>query len=126
MITLQSKGSFNNTYRFLEFLNRKEYFKRLNEYGQKGVDALSAATPKKTGLTAASWSYEIKEKLNGLEIIWTNSNKTENGIPIVILLQYGHGTSGGAYVQGRDFINPALKPIFDQIADDVWKEVTDA
>ena len=123
MIKLSSKGSFKKSYRFLEFLFRGEYLRRLNEYGQKGVEALAAATPKATGKTAASWGYEIKEKLNGITITWTNNNLTSTGIPVAVLIQYGHGTRRGAYVQGIDYINPALAPIFSEIADSIWKEV---
>ena len=125
MIKLSSKGSFKKSYRFLEFLNRGEYWRRLNEYGQKGVDALSAATPKASGRTAASWGYEIKEKLNGITITWTNNNLTSTGIPVAVLIQYGHGTRHGAYVKGIDYINPALAPIFLDMADSIWEEVVE-
>ena len=123
MITISSKGSFDNTYRFLGFLHRREYLKSLDSFGRMGVEALSSSTPKRTGKTAASWGYEIKRKLNSIQIIWTNSNLTTQNTPVAILIQYGHGTKSGAYVQGIDYINPALAPVFDDIADKIWKEV---
>lgn len=95
----------------------------LKKYGEQGVKALSEATPKDTGKTAASWSYKISNTSKGFKLDWTNSN-TNQGVNIALIIQYGHGTSTGAYVQGRDYINPALKPIFDEIANAVWKEVT--
>lgn len=94
----------------------------LNKYGQRGVEALSHATPVDTGKTAASWSYEIQESDNSIEIIWSNSN-VNKGLNIAILLQYGHGTRNGGYVVGRDYINPALQPLFDELADKAWEEV---
>lgn len=97
----------------------------IEAYAQKGVEALAAATPVDTGKTAASWSYEIQSKNDILTITWKNSNEAD-GIPIVVLLYYGHGTPQGHYVKGRDFITPAIRPVFDEIADKVWKEVTDA
>lgn len=123
MITLTSKGDFHKTYNFLKKLSRKDLTTTLNKYGEIGVQALAAATPIDTGLTANSWGYEVKAGKNSATITWTNSN-VNRGIPIVILIQYGHGTGTGGYVQPRDFINPAMKPVFDQIADDAWKEVT--
>ena len=93
-------------------------------YGQRGVNALAAATPKDTGLTAASWYYEVERTDNDLAIYWKNSN-TNNGVNIAVILQYGHGTNGGGYVRGIDYINPALRPIFEEIANDVWEEVTE-
>ncbi|HNX63451.1 MAG TPA: HK97 gp10 family phage protein [Candidatus Limiplasma sp.] len=95
----------------------------LTLYGQAGVEALSAATPKDSGETAGSWSYEIVQKPTGVAIVWSNSNMND-GANIAVLLQYGHGTRNGGYVQGVDYINPALKPIFERIANEAWKEVT--
>lgn len=95
----------------------------LEKYGREGAKALENATPVKTGLTAASWSYRVEKNGNGYSVSWFNGN-VSNGIPIVILLQYGHGTTGGTYVQGVDFINPALAPIFEKLAEAIWKEVT--
>ena len=122
MIRIKVKGNTNRTEAFLR-RNHKVPIGRLNYYGQLGVDALSSATPVKTGLTAASWSYEIIEKEYSTSIVWKNSNIVD-GYPIAILLEYGHGTRNGGYVQGIDYINPALQPIFDKLADEAWAEVT--
>lgn len=123
MISFEHKGDFKKTLTFLERVTRVSIDSVLHRYGREGVNALSQATPVNTGQTAGSWNYEIENVNGSYSIYWTNSNTT-SGIPIVILLQYGHGTRGGGYVQGRDFINPAIKPIFDNIADKVWREVT--
>lgn len=123
MISFEHKGDFKKTLTFLERASRLSVDSVLHRYGREGVNALSQATPVNTGQTAGSWNYEIENVNGSYSIYWTNSNTT-SGVPIVILLQYGHGTRGGGYVQGRDFINPAIKPIFDNIADKVWKEVT--
>ena len=121
MIKLTAKGSFRNSERF--FTNSKqlgEKFRQImDRYGRQGVDALQSATPQDTGETAKMWSYSINNW--GLE--FSNSNDNQ-GIPIVILIQYGHGTRNGGWVEGRDYINPAMQPIFDEIADSAWKEVT--
>lgn len=117
------KGDFKKTEKFLEgakVFNIKPLLKR---YGEAGVRALASATPKDTGKTASSWGYEIQTDQTGARVIWTNSNIVD-GYPIAILIQYGHGTGSGGYVQGRDYINPALRSIFDQLADAAWKEVT--
>lgn len=108
---------------FLKSVTNPNLFSKLQDYGQQGVHALSANTPVDTGLTADSWRYEVENKKGQHSIYWINDN-TVNGVPVVILLQYGHGTRGGGWVQGEDFINPVIRPLFDQIADDVWKEVT--
>jgi len=100
-------------------------FNNLDRYGQAGVDALSSATPLDSGETASSWGYRIKKRKNSVVIEWTNSNVVD-GVPIAVILQYGHGTRNGGYVQGRDYINPAIRSIFDQIAADVWKEVSNS
>lgn len=123
MISFEHKGDFKKTLTFLERVTRVSIDSVLHRYGREGVNALSQATPVNTGKTAGSWNYEIENVNGSYSIYWTNSNTT-SGVPIVILLQYGHGTRGGGYVQGRDFINPAIKPIFDNIADKVWREVT--
>lgn len=117
------KGDFKKTEKFLrgaKVFNVKALLKR---YGEAGVRALAAATPKDTGELASSWGYVIQTDRTGASIIWTNS-KIVDGVPIAIILQYGHGTGGGGYVQGRDYINPALRDIFDQLAEAAWKEVT--
>ena len=122
MIKISIKGNFKNIERFFDGAkNRLPQRIRsvLDRYGLQGVAALQAYTPKDSGETANSWKYEIFN----LGIAWSNTNVTSNGTPIAILLQYGHGTKNGGYVQGRDYINPALQPIFDEIADNCWKEV---
>ena len=111
----------HKTEKYLEKLKQKEYMDLLNDWGQKGVEALYQATPKRTGLTASSWSYNIEYKKDEIILSWSNSNKTKDGDPIAILIQYGHGTGRGTYVKGIDYINPAIKPIFDSIADEIWK-----
>lgn len=122
MIVVKHKGNFNKTERFLQRARKTDILSILDRYGQMGVEALRNATPFDTGMTAASWGYEIEYARRGYSITWTNSN-VQDGVPIAILLQYGHGTRNGGYVQGRDYINPALAPIFDAIAEEAWKEV---
>jgi hypothetical protein len=122
MITFKQSGSFANLERFLNKNKNENYASVLSKYGERGVLALMSATPVRSGLTAESWGYEIVENSGGISINWTNSN-TNKGIPIAILLQYDHGTGTGGFVQGVDYINPAIQPIFDEIADGVWREV---
>ena len=123
MITITQKGSFKNTERYLARLKTAELYAVLGKYGSLGVNALSNATPTESGLTAASWSYTIEQRTGYYSIRWHNSH-IEDGIPIAVILQYGHGTGTGGYVQGRDYIMPAIRPIFDQMANEAWKEVT--
>jgi hypothetical protein len=123
IINFTEKGSFNNIERYLRRLSTLDLSSVLNHYGALGVDALSNATPVDTGLTASSWYYEIVQRPGYYSIRWYNSHVVE-GRPIAILLQYGHGTGTGGYVEGRDYINPAIQPIFDQIASDIEKEVS--
>lgn len=118
-------GSTKRTQTFLRKVQTQEIYAGIESLAQRGVDALRLATPVESGLTAASWSYEIERKAGAIIIRWINTN-TIDGANVVILLQYGHGTGTGGYVAGRDFINPALKPIFDDIANEVWKKVTSA
>ena len=122
MITRSVSGNFKRTRGLLKSASRASIRSILNKYGRKGVEALSEATPKDTGDTAASWSYEVEYTADGANLYWKNSN-INDGVPIALILQYGHGTGTGGYVQGRDYINPALQPIFDQIAESAWKEV---
>jgi hypothetical protein len=122
-ITVQAIGSFANTQRFLQRLSKGDIFALLNKYGPIGVRALASATPNETGETANSWSYEIRQEKGTHQIIWKNSHVI-SGVNIAIILQYGHGTGTGGYVQGRDYINPAMRPIFDQILADVRRVVT--
>lgn len=122
-ITVEASGSFGNTVRFLQKMARGEIQQILNKYGPIGVAALSAATPTDTGETAHSWTYEITRAKGGYSIVWKNTHVV-NGANIAILLQYGHGTGTGGYIQGRDYINPAMRPIFDQMLADIRRAVT--
>ena len=123
LVTFKNRGDFSKTDKFFNRLLRRDYLNVLEKYGQQGVAALSASTPVKTGKTASSWEYIITHTPTESKIEWVNTNVVA-GTNVVILLQYGHGTKNGGYVVGRDFINPALKPIFDKMADEAWKEVT--
>ena len=123
MITLKQKGDFNNTEKLIKQSLSDEWTRILDHYGREGVDALRYATPKDTGRTADSWTYDIVIKDGTVTIEWYNSHMNK-GVNIAILLQYGHATGTGGYVQGTDFINPALRPIFEEIAEKAWKEVT--
>lgn len=123
MIHFRHTGDFSKLTRFMERAKEAVRLGDLNKYGRAGVAALSSATTVDSGETAASWYYEITNKNNTITISFHNSN-IQNGVPIAILLQYGHGTGTGGWVQGRDYINPAIQPIFDQIAEYAWKEVT--
>lgn len=123
MISISSSGSFDNTLRFLTGASRLDISGILQSAAQRGVNALATATPEESGLAAASWDYEITRSGGGVTITWLNTD-VENGFPVAIMLQYGYSTGTGGYVAGRDYINPAMRPIFDKIADDVWKAVT--
>lgn len=123
MFRFRQRGDFSKTEKFLKKSFGRDYLDVLEKYAQQGVAALSAATPVDTGLTAISWEYEIIQNDSAISIIWKNLNE-HNGVNIAIILQYGHGTRNGGYVQGIDYINPALKSIFDEMADAAWKEVT--
>ena len=125
MISVTSNGSWAKTSSFLQAMQNMNILSILERYGQEGVSALSAATPLDTGLAASSWNYEVGRSGAGYFINWMNTD-VENGFPVVISLQFGYGTGTGGYVHGRDFINPAMRPIFDQISNDVWKVVTSA
>ena len=123
MITFRQKGDFSKLSRYLERLREAAKIGVLDKYGRAGVDALKSATPVKSGKTASSWTYEIERKNGSVSIIFNNTN-IKKGVPIAIILQYGHGTGTGGWVQGRDYINPAIQPIFDKLADEAWREVT--
>lgn len=123
MITFSSKGNFKKTFSFMERAKEVVHLGNLDKYGREGVAALAAATPIDSGKTASSWVYEIVREAGSASIIFSNTNVV-NGEKIAVLLQYGHGTRNGGYVVGRDYINPAIQPIFDKIAEDAWKEVT--
>jgi hypothetical protein len=122
-IKITQKGSFDNTEKYLARLKKLQVDAILNKYGTIGQNALSNATPAETGLASQSWYFDTVNKPGYYSIRWYNSD-VENGFPVVIGIQYGHGTGTGGYVQGRDFIMPAIRPIFDQIAEEVWREVT--
>lgn len=124
VVRLTLGGSTAKTQAWLKRMQSANLYSDLERLAERGVAALEAATPKDTGLTASSWSYEIENSGGKTTIYWLNSNKTDTGIPIAILLQYGHGTGTGGYVQGRDYINPAIQSVMDEIANDVWKKVT--
>lgn len=123
MISFRQKGDFSKLSRYLERVKEAAKIGVLDKYGRAGVDALSSATPVESGTTANSWSYEIIREKGSVAIEYHNTN-INKGVPIAIILQYGHGTGTGGWVQGRDYINPAIRPIFDRIADEAWKEVT--
>lgn len=122
-VSFTHSGDLNRTTAFLESMQRLDILRTISRYGQEGVNALASATPVDTGLAASSWSYGVQQTRGGFSIAWSNYD-IENGFPVVIMLQYGYGTGTGGFVQGRDFINPAIRPIFDRIANDVWKVVT--
>lgn len=123
MISFRQKGDFSKITRYLEGVKKFVKLGDLDKYGREGVAALESATPIDTGLTARSWYYEIINK-NGVARINFNNKNINQGVPIAIILQYGHGTGTGGWVEGRDYINPAIQPIFDKIAESAWKEVT--
>ena len=123
MISFRQKGDFSKLTRFMERAKNAVRLGDLDKYGRAGVAALSSATPVDTGLTANSWGYEIVRKNGSVSIEFTNSN-IQNGVLIATIVQYGHGTGTGGWVEGRDYINPAIQPVFDRIAQSVWKEVT--
>lgn len=125
MIKISSSGDFSKTFKFLNFMSNWKIDKILQKYGQQGVAALAAATPVESGTTANSWSYEIKSSGQSATIYWSNSN-VNKGVNIAVILQFGHGTGTGGYVQGRDYINPAMRPVFDKIAEEAWMEVVKA
>lgn len=123
MVRITHKGNFNNTERFLKGAPKIKYRRILEKYAKEGVKALASATPVDSGITANCWDYELKVGQGFYSISWTNSNVVD-GVPIAIILQYGHGTGTGGYVQGRDYINPAIQPIFDKISESLWQEVS--
>lgn len=123
MISFRQKGDFSKLNKYLERVKETVKLGDLDKYGREGVAALSSATPTDTGLTASSWYYEIKRQNGSVSITFNNSN-INDGVPIAIILQYGHGTHGGGWVEGRDYINPAIQPLFDRIAEEAWREVT--
>lgn len=123
MIVVKTKGDFKNFLTFKDKMLRRNYMKIIEKYAKKGLDALKDETPVDTGKTRDSWSYEIYQDDKGIKIAWTNSNVTSYGVPIVLFIQYGHHTKSGGFVEGIDFINPALKKVFKNMANDIWMEV---
>ena len=123
MISFRQKGDFKKLTRYFERVKEVVKLGDLDKYGREGVQALSSATPVDSGLTASSWYYTIENKNGTAKIMFNNSN-IQNGVPIAVILQYGHGTGTGGWVEGRDYINPAIRPIFDKIAESAWREVT--
>lgn len=123
MIEFRFSGDLKDTTDFLKKCKESSMDAALEKYGKKGVEALSKSTPKKTGKTAASWSYEIVKEPGSISIVWNNSNIVDDWCNIAVILQYGHATGNGGWVEGRDYINPAMRPIFDEIASSAWKEV---
>lgn len=123
MISFRHKGDFSKLTRFLERAKEVVHLGCLDKYGREGVAALASATPVDTGLTADSWYYKITNDGQSAKVTFYNSN-IQNGVPIAIILQYGHGTCNGGWVQGRDYVNPAIQPIFDKLANEAWREVT--
>lgn len=122
MIKFTAKGDYSKTRKFLKKLSSNDFYRNIEAMAQEGVDALAEATPKDTGLTSESWTYSIARTSTSLTITWTNSNFNK-GVPIALLIQYGHGTRNGGYVSGVDYINPAMRPIFEKIEEYVLKEV---
>jgi len=122
MIRIKAKGNYKRANSFFEKILEKIKHGALDKYGRMGCEALAANTPKASGKTAESWTYEIERQNGGAKIVWSNTNVNKN-VNIAIILQYGHGTGWGGYVQGRDYINPAIQPVFDRIAEESWKEL---
>lgn len=123
MISFTQKGDFSKTKKFLARVKKLSSLGIFDEYGKAGVKALSEHTPRDSGVTANSWYYKVEISKSGVNISWYNTNKN-NGFDVAIMLQYGHGTGSGGYVKGIDYINPAMKPIFDKLANEIWREVT--
>lgn len=125
MITFKHRGNFSKTEKFLNKARETRYLSILDRYGNEGVNALSSTTPIDSGRTATSWAYRIERTSKSTSIIWYNTNENQ-GVNIALILQYGHGTGTGGFVRGTDYINPAMKPIFDRLAEEAWREVTSA
>jgi hypothetical protein len=123
MAIFRHRGNFNHIEKFFNHVRGAAYLNILDKYGQEGVNALSASTPVDSGKTASSWTYEIQHSKSATRISWLNTNVNQN-VSVALILQYGHGTGTGGYVTGIDYINPAMKPIFEHIAEEAWKEVT--
>lgn len=126
IVKITHKGDFSKTTKFFNFISKGRYLEsKLDSYGRMGVEALRNNTPVDSGKTASSWGYEIDTHPGGISIIWTNDNMA-GSVPVAILIEYGHATRFGAYIEGKDFINPAIQPVFEKISEEIWKEVTNA
>lgn len=125
MIKVEAKGNFDKTEKFLKKMSKREVRSTLNKYGERGVALLRQSTPVRSGRTASSWSFKINSSGGRHEIIWSNSN-VNRGVNIAMIIQYGHGTRNGGYVQGIDYINPVTAQVFEEMADELWREVTSA
>ena len=125
MVVIKQSGDFKKMDKFLKKMSNSEWLKFLSVYGRRGVEALASATPKDSGITADGWGYEVSKTGNKFTISWTNNNENK-GVNIAVILQFGHGTGTGGWVEGRDYINPAIRPIFDDIVEAAWKEVQNA
>ena len=123
MIRFRHEGDFSKAINFMKKAKRASSLKALDDYGRRGVAALASATPVDSGITAKSWYYKITREKGSVRISFHNSN-IQNGVPIAIILQYGHGTNNGGWVEGRDYINPSIQPVFDKLVNDAWREVT--
>lgn len=123
VVQMSEKGDFKKTFKFLKAMQEKKFLSNLNKYGERGVQLLSENTPRDTGLTASSWYYKIEDDGNTLKLTWYNSNVKKDYFNVALMLQYGHATKNGGWVEGIDYINPALKPLFDEMEKDIWEEV---
>ena len=123
VVQMSEKGDFKKTFKFLKAMKEKKFLSNLNKYGERGVQLLSENTPRDTGLTASSWYYKIEDDGNTLTLTWYNSNVKKDYFNVALMLQYGHATKNGGWVEGIDYINPALKPLFDEMEKDIWEEV---
>ena len=123
VVQMSEKGDFKKTFKFLKAMQEKKFLSNLNKYGERGVQLLSENTPRDTGLTASSWYYKIEDDGETLTLTWYNGNVKKDYFNVALMLQYGHATKNGGWVEGIDYINPALKPLFDEMEKDIWEEV---
>lgn len=124
VIEMRQKGEFKKTMKWLQWLKKLQFYSSLDKYGRLGIEALANATPKDTGATAAAWRYNIEKTRSGVTIGWTNDEVDNGTFKVALMLQYGHGTKDGSWVKGIDYINPALRPVFEAMGDEIWEEVT--
>ena len=123
VVQMSEKGDFKKTFNFLKAMQEKKFLSNVNKYGERGVQLLSENTPRDTGLTASSWYYKIEDDGETLTLTWYNSNVKKDYFNVALMLQYGHATKNGGWIEGIDYINPALKPLFDEMEKDIWEEV---